>query len=56
MTFEAEVNDFKIRMDADESVGGENSGLCHKPLILASLGGCTSMDIISILEKMRLEE
>lgn len=55
MAFEAEVNDFKIKMDADESFGGENNGPRPKPLILASLGGCTSMDVISILKKMNVE-
>jgi putative redox protein len=55
MSFEAEVNGFKIMMDADESVGGENKGPRPKPLTLASLGGCTAMDVISILKKMRIE-
>ena len=55
MAFEAEINDFKILMDADPSVGGENSGPRPKPLTLASLGGCTGMDVISILKKMRVE-
>jgi putative redox protein len=54
MAFEAEVNDFKIMMDAHEEVGGENLGPRPKPLILASLGGCTGMDVISILKKMRI--
>jgi len=55
MAFEAEINNFKILMDADESVGGENSGPRPKPLTLASLGGCTGMDVVSILKKMRIE-
>ena len=55
MAFEAEINNFKILMDADESVGGANSGPRPKPLTLASLGGCTGMDVISILKKMRIE-
>lgn len=55
MAFEATVNDFKILIDADESVGGKNSGPRPKPLTLASLGGCTGMDVISILKKMRVE-
>ena len=55
MAFEAEVNDFKLLMDADEVVGGKNQGPRPKPLTLASLGGCTGMDVISILKKMRVE-
>ncbi len=55
MAFEAEVNDFKLLMDADEAVGGKNQGPRPKPLTLVSLGGCTGMDVVSILKKMRIE-
>jgi putative redox protein len=55
MSFEADVNGFKLAMDADEKVGGQNKGPRPKPLTLASLGGCTAMDVISILKKMRIE-
>ncbi len=54
MGFEAEVNDFKIKLDADEKVGGNNQGPRPKPLTLVSLAGCTGMDVISILNKMRV--
>lgn len=54
MAFEAEVNDFKIKLDAYEAVGGKNTGPRPKPLTLVSLGGCTGMDVISILAKMRV--
>lgn len=53
MAFEAEVSGHKIRLDADESVGGKDSGPRPKPLLLASLAGCSGMDVISILKKMR---
>jgi putative redox protein len=55
MAFEANVNDFKILMDASEDVGGKNQGPRPKPLTLASLGGCSGMDVVSILKKMRVE-
>jgi len=55
MAFEAEVNDFKIVIDAEERVGGNNRGPRPKPLTLVSLGGCTGMDVISILTKMRVK-
>lgn len=55
MAFEANVNDFKIVMDATEAVGGKNLGPRPKPLTLASLGGCSGMDVVSILKKMRIE-
>ncbi len=54
MSFEAEVNGFKITLDADEAVGGQNLGPRPKALTLVSLAGCTSMDVISILKKMRV--
>ncbi|MCK9290881.1 MAG: OsmC family protein [Bacteroidales bacterium] len=55
MSFEAEVNGFKLVLDADEHVGGQNKGPRPKPLTLVSLGGCTGMDVVSILKKMRVE-
>jgi putative redox protein len=55
MAFEADVNGFKIMLDADPAVGGTNKGPRPKPLTLVSLAGCTGMDVISILKKMRIE-
>jgi len=55
MSFEVEVSGHKFIIDADESVGGENKGPRPKPLMLAALAGCTSMDVVSILKKMRID-
>jgi putative redox protein len=55
MAFEAEINGHKIVMDAAEKVGGENRGPRPKPFMLAALAGCTGMDVVSILKKMRVE-
>ena len=55
MAFEADVNGFKIPLDAEPAGGGENKGPRPKPLTLVSLAGCTGMDVISILKKMRIE-
>jgi len=55
MAFETEVTGHKIVMDADESVGGEDRGPRPKPLVLSALAGCTGMDVISILGKMKIE-
>jgi putative redox protein len=55
MAFEAEVNGHKIVLDAGPQVGGENRGPRPKPFMLVALGGCTAMDVISILKKMRVE-
>ncbi len=55
MSFETEVNNHKFMIDADEKVGGKDKGPRPKPLMLAALVGCTGMDVISILKKMRVE-
>lgn len=54
MAFEAIVNDHKIILDTDESAGGNDRGPRPKALTLASLGGCSGMDVVSILAKMRV--
>ena len=55
MAFNIDVQGFKIKVDAKEEVGGENSGPTPKPLMLAALAGCTGMDVVSILGKMRVD-
>ena len=55
MAFETEINGHKIIIDAEPDVGGEDLGPRPKPFMLAALGGCTAMDVISILKKMRVE-
>ncbi len=42
-----------IVMDADHKVGGKDTGLRPSELVLIGLGGCTGMDVISILRKKR---
>ncbi len=55
MAFESEINGHKIVIDAVESVGGKDRGPRPKPLMILALAGCTSMDVLSILKKMRVE-
>lgn len=55
MQFESEVAGHKITIDAKEEFGGSNAGPSPKPLILTSLSGCSAMDVISILRKMKAE-
>jgi putative redox protein len=55
MQFDALVGDHHVIMDASPEVGGTNEGPRPKALMLASLAGCTGMDVISILKKMRIE-
>jgi len=54
MAFVANVSGHEVMMDADTGVGGEDLGPRPKALLLAGLAGCTGMDVISILEKMRV--
>ena len=56
MAFEWDINGHKVMIDAMEKVGGENKGPQPKPFMLASLGGCTGMDVVSILKKMRVTD
>lgn len=44
----------ELKMDAAEEVGGQNSGARPTELLLHAVAGCTGIDIISILQKMRL--
>ena len=55
MAFETEVNGHKIYLDATEKVGGKNLGPRPKPFMMVALAGCTGMDVVSILKKMRVE-
>jgi len=54
MAFETEINGHKITIDADAKVGGLDRGPRPKPFMQAALAGCTAMDVISILKKMRV--
>lgn len=55
MSFEAEVNGHKLYLDASSEFGGKNLGPRPKPLMLVALAGCTGMDVVSILAKMRVQ-
>jgi len=53
MAFQSELDGHTLVIDADDSVGGTSRGPQPKGLLLVSLAGCTAMDVISILKKMR---
>ncbi len=55
MKFDALVSGHHVIIDALPAVGGKDEGARPKELMLASLAGCTGMDVISILKKMRVE-
>ncbi len=54
MAFDAELNGHHFTIDADEKVGGKNRGPRPKGLMLSALAGCTGMDVVSILKKMKV--
>jgi putative redox protein len=53
LSFEAEVDGHKIYMDTIEAQGGKNMGPRPKLMMMAALAGCTGMDVVSILKKMK---
>jgi putative redox protein len=44
-----------ITMDGPEDFGGSNAGIRPKELMLLALGGCTGSDVVSILQKKRID-
>ncbi len=42
-----------IQMDGSPEIGGENKGMRPMQVLLAALGGCSSIDVIHILKKQR---
>ena len=42
-----------VVMDAAESVGGTDLGIRPMEMLLLGMGGCTSIDVLSILKKQR---
>lgn len=55
MAFEMELNGHSVKMDAMEKFGGKDYGPRPKPLIISAVTGCTGMDVVSILNKMRVD-
>jgi putative redox protein len=55
LAFDADLGSHVIRMDAPKDAGGEGTGPGPKKHLLAALSGCTGMDVVSILGKMRVE-
>jgi putative redox protein len=54
MSFEVSLDGHNFKIDADEQFGGTDAGPKPKRLLLAALAGCTGMDVVSILKKMRV--
>lgn len=54
MQFKAQSGNHSLILDASEEFGGEDRGMRPKPLMLVALAGCTGMDVVSLLNKMRI--
>lgn len=53
LAFTAKIGDYEVPMDtSDENTS--NFGPSPKKLMLASLAGCTGIDVVSILNKMKV--
>lgn len=53
MHMSASTDVARVEMDAKLDHGGQGKGQSPKELVLSGLAGCTGMDVIAILKKMR---
>jgi putative redox protein len=54
LAFDTQIDNHTIRLDAPESMGGGGTGPGPKKMMLLALSGCTGMDVVLILKKMRV--
>jgi len=54
MNFKALAEGHNITIDVDKKAGGTNAGPGPKVLMLVSLAGCTGLDVVSLLKKMKV--
>lgn len=55
IAFEADMDGHKVVIDASKEVGGSDLGPRPKKLMLTALAGCTGIDVVMILKKMKVE-
>ncbi|MCE4564071.1 OsmC family protein [Maribellus sp. CM-23] len=55
LAFEGDMDGHKVIVDATEEAGGSDLGPRPKKLMLTALAGCTGVDVIMILKKMKVE-
>jgi putative redox protein len=55
VAFETEMDGHKVVIDATKESGGNDLGPRPKKLMLTALAGCTGIDVIMILKKMKVE-
>ncbi len=54
MAFSTLINGHTVTIDLDKAGGGNDLGTSPKILMLVSLAGCTGVDVVSILNKMKV--
>lgn len=55
MSFSSDLDRHTVIIDTDHASGGNDTGPRPKALMLISLAGCTGIDIVEILNKMRVK-
>jgi putative redox protein len=55
MSFTVKVNGHNMVIDSSHEFGGSNQGPRPKSLMMVALAGCTGMDVVSLLGKMRIK-
>ena len=54
MAFDSQIDNHTLRIDTTAPMG-DDTGPSPKKVLLASLTGCTGMDVVSLLKKMRVD-
>lgn len=52
--FDTEIDNHTITIDLSEEAGGNDAGPRPKKLLLVAAAGCTGLDVIEIIRKMRI--
>lgn len=55
MAFETDLDGHKLVLDASTEGGGDDRGPRPKKLMLVALAGCTGIDVVMILKKMKVD-
>ncbi len=54
LAFESNIDGHQLIIDGPKEIGGDDLGPRPKKLMLAALAGCTGIDVVSILKKMKI--
>lgn len=53
MSFQSQMREHVLVMDAKKEHGGQNMGPTPKELVLSGIVGCTAMDVVALLKKFK---